>query len=139
MIIKVSSKYIIVFLMLLAQVLVSCERKKNPPRDEIPVIKDLLGHFEQAVKERNAAAIDSLMIAEALELGYSSQTILSTVYPDYENDTFLGFGNRSFFYTKDKASVTCDIMSDTTDTGRPVEITLVKVDETWLIKRFDLK
>ena len=119
--------------------ILSCERKKNPPRDEIPIIKNLLGQFERAVKDKNAARIDSIMIAESLELGYSSRSILAAVYTDPINSTFHTFGNRSFAYTKDKASVTCFIMADSADPGRPVEITLVKTGHLWLIKRFDLK
>ncbi len=128
----------IICLFPLMLLLFSCSRK-NPPRDEIPVIKDLLGRFERAVKEKNAAGIDSLMSAGSLELGYSSRRILSEIYPDSVKSTFYTFGKRSFAYTKDIASVDCFIMADSTDSGRPVEITLVKSHDMWLIKRFDLK
>jgi hypothetical protein len=124
---------------LLMSIFLSCERKKNPPRDEIPAIKDLLGEFERAVKEKNGAAMDSLMIAEAAELGYSSSGILAEVYSESNQGTFYTFGGRSFSYTKKKALVNCFIMADSADSGRSVEITLVKAGDRWLIKRFDLK
>lgn len=118
--------------------IISCA-EKNPPRDEIPLIKNLLGQFERAVKEKNRAGIDSLIIAEAYELGYHSTKILSDIYPDIETGSFLKFGGREFFYTKDKGVVNCLIVSDTADTGRPVEITVVKKYDQWYLKRFDLK
>lgn len=136
---KIQRIYLVICLISFLLLLVSCSRKKNPPRDEIPVIKNQLGQLERAVKDKNAAAIDSLMIAEALELGYNSQSILAIVYPDSINSTFYSFGKRSFAYTKQTASVDCFIMADSTDPGRPVEITLVKRSDLWLIKRFDLK
>ena len=119
-------------------IIISCA-EKNPPRDEIPLIKNLLGQFEQAVKEKNSAGIDSLIIAEAYELGYHSTKILSDIYPDIDTGSFLKFGGREFFYTKDIGVVNCLIVSDTADTGRPVEITLVKKYDQWYLKRFDLK
>jgi hypothetical protein len=117
----------------------SCSREKNPPRDEIPLIKDTMGYFELAVKDKNVAAMDSLMSNDAAKLGYSARSILSEVYPDSAESTFFSFGKRSFAYTKDKAAVNCFIMADSTDSGRPVEITLVKSHDRWLVKRFDLK
>lgn len=145
--------------------LISCV-EKNPSRDEIPLIKNLLGQFEQAVREKNSAGIDSLIIAEAYELGYHSTKILSDIYgsgdtgdagnigppddigSDIDTNEFLKFGTREFFYTKDIGVVNCFIVSDTGDAGstgnagsigRPVEITVVKKYGQWYIKRFDLK
>lgn len=117
--------------------LLSCA-EKNPPRDEIPLIKDLLGKIDRAVRDRNAAQIDSLMIADALKLGYNSETVLKDVYPE-DTSTFYTFGRREFFYTEDKGVVNCFIMADSADSGRPVEMTLVKANDHWYLKRFDLK
>lgn len=111
--------------------------KKNPPRDEIPVIKDLLAKLDRAVKEQNAAAIDSLIIGEALNQGYSSTKILDDVYDGGRG--FYTFGRREFFYTRDRGVVNCFIMADSADIGRPIEITLIKTGDRWLIKKFDLK
>ena len=130
--------------------LISCV-EKNPPRDEIPLIKDLLANFEQAVREKNAAGIDSLIIAEAYEQGYHSTKILSDIYgagdtdPEIDTSSFLKFGGREFSYTKDIGFVKCFIISYTVDTGstdspgRPVEITVVKKYDQWFLKQFDLK
>ena len=112
-----------------------CE-EDAPPRNEIPVIKAFLGEFTQAVNDKNAARIDSMIIADAYEMGYHSTRILNDVYQD--DTAFFAFGKKEFFYTKNKASVQCQIMADSTDPGRPAEITLIKKHKKWYIKRFDL-
>jgi len=117
---------------------VSCSHK-NPPRDEIPKIKNILAKLEQTIKEKNAAAIDSLIIADSYSKGYSSQTIISRVYPSPEDTNFFSFGKREFFYTENKAVVNCSILRNSADSGRPAEITLTKIADRWLIEKFDLK
>jgi hypothetical protein len=113
--------------------------EKEPSRDEIPAIKNVLARFENSIKEKNPAAIDSLIIADSDNEGYNSMKALTDVYSDSLNGSFLTFGKREFFYTKDKAVVNCFILADSTDNGRPFEITLVKKSKQWYIKRFDLK
>jgi hypothetical protein len=127
------------FLFILLLSVLSCSSKKNPPRDEIPVIKDLLADLEMAIKDKNPEVIDSLMADNAAELGYNSEQILSAVYSDTGENQSYSFGKRDFFYVKDKARVNCFIIADSTDPGRELEITLIKKDNRWKIKRFDLK
>ncbi|MCP4703158.1 MAG: hypothetical protein GY865_00990 [candidate division Zixibacteria bacterium] len=122
-------------------VLISCA-EKNPPRDEIPLIKNLLGQFEKAVREHNPAGIDSLIIAEAYEQGYHSTKILGDIFGLNNAGDFIKFGSREFSYTKDIGFVKCLIVSDTTDAGfqdRPVEIVVIKKYDQWFLKQFDLK
>lgn len=128
---------LIVFILQMA-IFTACT-EKNPPRDEIPRIKNTLERLSQAIKDRNREAIDSLLIVQALDLGYSSEKILDDVYPMTDSGTFYAFGSKSFMYTKDVGRVDCTIMADSTDRGRPLEITLVKLGEQWYVKRFDLK
>ena len=94
--------------------------------------------MEQAVRDKNAAALDSLILAESYDEGYHSSKILADVYPD-DTGSFLTFGRREFFYTKDNGVVNCYIVADTADTGRAVEITLAKKYDNWYLKKFDLK
>lgn len=115
--------------------IISCA-EKNPPRDEIRMIKNLLAKFEQAVREKNPAGIDSLIIAEAYDEGYHSTKILEDIYGTSE---FLKFGSREFSYTKDIGFVKCFIVSDTLSEGRPVEIIVIKKYDQWFLKQFDLK
>ena len=85
---RLSKLFIISALLLL---IVSCV-EKNPPRDEIPLIKNLLGQFEKAVREHNPAGIDSLIIAEAYDEGYHSTKILSDIYGSNNTEDFIKFG-----------------------------------------------
>ncbi|MCX6830159.1 MAG: hypothetical protein NT002_12915 [candidate division Zixibacteria bacterium] len=133
---KTIHKSLALLLAVLLLLTLACTRR-NPPRDEIPVIKNLLAKLDRAVKEQNAAAIDSLIIGEAFNQGYSSTKILDDVYAG--GRSFYTFGRREFFYTRDRGVVNCFIMADSADIGRPTEITLVKAGDRWLIKRFDLK
>jgi len=126
----------IIFLIPVLILMLGCA-EEEPPRDEIAVIKDFLGKFENAVKSKTPARIDSLIIADAFDLGYHSTRIMEDVFQD--DTAFFAFGRKSFTYTNDKASVECMIMADSTDSGRPVEITLVKKSKKWYLKRFDLK
>ena len=113
--------------------------KKNPSRDEIPVIKTQLAKLEQALKEGNAAAVDSLIMAQSYDLGYSSTSIFDSINTYLKGRSLYGFSKREFFYTKSDGVVKCALKADSADAGRPVEIIMEKVGETWLIKRFDLK
>jgi len=115
----------------------SCSQEDNPPRDEIPLIKDALGAFEKAVRARDRVAIDSLLSDEAVSEGESAGAILDKVYPGGDTAAFETFGRRSFFYTKGRANVDCFIMADSIDPGRPIEIILEKKDDRWLIRSFD--
>jgi hypothetical protein len=132
--------FAVITIVLTASILfVACE-KKYPSRDELPKIKDLIGKLQREVEARNAAGIDSLIIEEAYDKGYSSASILNDVYPDPETSTFYAFAHKEITYEQDKGEVTFDIMADSTDTtGRPAEMTVVKVDDDWYIKRFELK
>ena len=110
-----------------------------------------MGQFEKAVREKNRAGIDSLIIAEAYEQGYHSTKILSDIYG--AGDTggtgqFLKFGGREFSYTKSRGFVKCFIVSDTgtagstgdtSSPGRPVEIIVIKKYDQWFLKQFDLR
>jgi hypothetical protein len=119
--------------------LIACV-EKPPSRDEIPLIKSMIGRFQTAVKEKDIAAIDSLMISEALELGYNSGRVLRDVYGDSLDGAFYGFGRKDITYVDKKGLIKCLIVTDSTaNDGKPVEITIIKGPDRWLIKRFDLK
>lgn len=125
---------------LTVMILIQACAEKVPSRDEIPLIKGLLGKFQTAIMEKNRAAIDSLMYFEAVELGYSSQKILEDVYGVDNDRQFYGFGGKEIIYVDDKGSVKCTLVADTTKgEGLPAEITIIKKGNSWLVKRFDLK
>jgi len=128
----------IIILLFASILLVACE-KKYPSRNELPKIKDLIGKLQREVDARNAAAIDSLIIAEAYDEGYSSASILEAVY-NTDTAAFFAFANKEITYEHNKGEVLFNIVADSSDTtGRPAEMTIVKIADDWFIKRFDLK
>ncbi|SYZ72912.1 hypothetical protein TRIP_C21027 [Candidatus Zixiibacteriota bacterium] len=131
-------RFISVFLLATGLIILIGCRAKNPSRDEIPVIKNLLAKLEAGVRDRNPAAIDSLIIADAYSKGYSSEKLLSDVYPDGVG-TFLTFAEREFYYSDNNGVVNCRIKADPADTGRAIEFDLVKTGGRWLIEKFELK
>jgi len=135
-----SRLFAVVTIILTASILfVACE-KNYPSRDELPKIKDLIGKLQREVEAKNAAGIDSLIVAEAYDKGYSSASILKDVYPDSESLSFYAFAHKEITYEHNKGEVTFDIVADSSDTaGRPAEMTVVKIDDDWYIKRFELK
>ncbi len=72
------------------------------------------------------------------DLGYSGTGILATAYPN-DSAGFHGLARKDFFYTDDRAKVTCFIQANKADTGRAVEMILEKRHDNWFIRRFDLK
>lgn len=119
-------------------VISSCE-KKYPSVNEVPKIKDLIGKLQREVKAKNAAAIDSLIIAEAYDEGYSSSSILNEIYT-VDHPRFFAFANKEIVYKADKGEVTFNIVADSTDReGRSAGMTIVKIEDAWYIKRFELK
>jgi len=125
------------FLMIGSIFLAGCQ-EETPSRDEIPHIKDLIGSFETALKDRNTAAIDSLLSAQILEENLNSSIIIEKIYERTEEDSLYSLGSREFFYIKDRAVVNANVISSSTDsTGPPVEITLMKSGDQWLIKNIE--
>lgn len=120
-----------------ALLLVSCGKEKMPDRNEIPVLKSRLYDLQEAVKSRDRAVIDSLLSVQILDLGLSSDSLLSFVY-NFEGAyfPFERFGDYSIIYLDDKARIDCYVMDSTGATDRPVSLTLVKEHDLWLLKRF---
>lgn len=116
--------------------LVSCAQE-NPSRDEIPAIKDVLAIFQEAIYDKNPVRIDSVMAAEALDKNLDGNAIIAAVYGTA--GTFYSFGQREFFYTEKRAVVKCIVMAAQGDAGRPVEITLGKDGDRWLIRNLEFK
>jgi hypothetical protein len=119
-------------------ILTSCA-EKNPPRDEIPKIKDVLAKLEAGIKSRNAALIDSFIFADSFNKGCNSLMILSKIDSCLGDSSFHSIGKREFFYTKDRANVTCRILADARGEGYPTQISLIHVGDRWLIENFEVK
>ncbi len=131
--------FVIAFILMTSILFVACE-KNYPSRDEMPKIKDLIGKLQRKVAAKDAAGIDSLIVAEAYKKGYSSSSILRDVYPDPDTSSFFAFAHKDIVYEHSKGVVKFDIVANPGDsTGRPAEMTVVKIDDDWYIKNFELK
>ena len=67
--------YILIVLASLALLAAGCS-EETPSRDHIPLIKERVYLLQQAVKEKNRAAIDSLMSSEILSYRQGSDSLL---------------------------------------------------------------
>ena len=64
--------------LLLAAMFIACSGK-NPPRDEIPVIKDTLAEFQEALYDKNPVKIDSLLSSDAAQNNLDANGIILLV------------------------------------------------------------
>ena len=110
--------------------------KRTPKRTHIPILKDKLFTLQTAVKEKNRAAIDSLLSPLVLKKQQSSDSLLSLVYGSDGSFAFENFGGADIFYTLDKARVKCYIMDSTHTTDRELVFYYVFDHEMWLISSF---
>lgn len=120
----------------LALLTVSCS-KETPSRDHIPVLKERVYSLQQAVKERNRPAIDSLMAPEIRSLKQGPDSLLCFVYGLDDKFAFERFGDCDIVYTADKARIDCYVMDSTAQTIRPIVLTFIYKHKLWLLKRFE--
>jgi hypothetical protein len=118
-------------------VVVGCT-EKPPRRDQIPVLKEALFRLQVAVKDKNRAALDSLLSVSILSNKQDSDSLLRFVY-NYNDGYFAfeRFGNYSVTYTQDRARIDCFVMDSTNTEIRPVVFTFTYDHKLWLLKRFE--
>ena len=132
-------KIILVMIILLLTCLIGC-KEKTPSRDYIPEIKSQLFKLQQAVKQKNRAAIDSLLSVDMLKKKLTSDSLLQFVYnvPErYDAFEFEQFGGAGIIYSHDIAQINCFIMDSTHLKNRPFVFKMVLDDKVWLFKEFE--
>ena len=120
--------------------LYACSSDEEPPsRDQYPVINARVYDLQMAVAERNRAGIDSLLAAEILKLGQSSDSLLSYIYGPERSRAFSRFDIRSFVQTDKLARVDCHVIDTAGLMVEPsISLTFQLYDDSlWLLKRFD--
>jgi hypothetical protein len=112
--------------------------EKAPKRDFIPVLKEQLFKLQQAVKNKDRVAIDSLLSVKILDNKQNSDSLLKLVY-NYKGSyfPFERFGNYTIMYTNDRARIDCYVMDSTASDERPIVLTYVYEHDMWLLKRFE--
>ncbi|MEW6412132.1 MAG: hypothetical protein AB1483_06610 [Candidatus Zixiibacteriota bacterium] len=132
---SVSVKLAVVFALVVSLVWSGCS-KKSPKRDQIPLLKGKIFALQEAVKERNRAAIDSLLSVKIIDNGQSSDSLLSFVYGPDGGFGFERFGNCEILYTANKARMECYVMDSTSQEDRPVTFFMALEDDMWLFTSF---
>ena len=128
--------HVLVVLASLALLAAGCS-EKTPSRDHIPILKERVYLLQQAVKEKNHAAIDSLSSPKILSYQQDSDSLLRFVYGLDDRFVFERFGNCEIIYTSDKARIDCFVMDSTGRKDRPIVLTFVHKHDLWLLKRFE--
>ena len=131
-------RVILVTFILLLTCLIGC-KEKTPSRDYIPEIKNQLYKLQQAVKQKNRAAIDSLLSVDMLKKKLTSDSLLQFVYnvPErYDAFEFEQFGGAGIIYSHDIAQIDCFIMDSTHQNDRPMVFKMILDDKVWLFKDF---
>ncbi len=120
----------------LSVVLLSLGCSDKPPRREhIPAIKKQIYAVQEAVKTKDTAALDSLVTSEMVSRG-TVDSLLQFVYGPDGEFPFTRFGDCEIIYTNDKARADCFVMDSTAQKNRPIILTFVYKDKTWLLKGF---
>lgn len=108
-----------------------------PSRDHIPAIRVQVLKLQNAMKQSNRAAIDSVSSVELLDAGLSSDSLLRFAYGSNGEFPFGRLADVRIAYTANRARVDC-AMVDTADLQpRPLVLTFALTDSLWLLKRFD--
>ena len=121
----------------LALAAVSC-KEKTVSRDHYPHIKAQVFVLQEAVLERNRAAIDSVLSVRILDNDQNSDSLLAFVYGPHGDYPFRAFADARIVYTDDKARVDCAITDTAGVSDRSITFTYELQDDTlWLLKRFE--
>ncbi|MEA1981087.1 MAG: hypothetical protein U9N54_08960 [candidate division Zixibacteria bacterium] len=133
------NKIILIIFILLLTGWSGC-KEKTPSRDNIPEIKNQLFKLQQAVKQKNRSAIDSLLSVDMLKKKLTSDSLLQFVYniPErYDAFEFEQFGGANIIYSFDIAQIDCFIMDSTHLKDRPIVFKLILDDKVWIFKEFE--
>lgn len=113
-----------------------CMTEPEPPsREQIPLLRQQLFRLQEAVRLRNGAAIDSLLSVEILNEGLSRDSLLRFVYGAADTIPFVRIANYQIVFDNNRARIDCELV-DSASQNRPIVLTWLLADSTWLLKRF---
>ncbi len=125
-------------LVILLLALVSCGKKKTPSRDHIPEIKERVYLLQEAIKDQNRAAIDSLLSTDILDAGQNSDSLISFCFGSDGSFGFERLGNCVIAYTNKNAEARGFVMDSTEAEERPVRLMWVYQHDMWLLSHFEM-
>jgi hypothetical protein len=111
--------------------------EKTPNRDYIPVIKDRVFLLQEAVKNRDAMALDSLMARDLKESNSGADSLVKFVTGPDGSFPFARFANCEIYYNDNRARADCTIMDAEGKGDRRITLTLENEKDRWLLKRFE--
>jgi len=117
-------------------VLLSGCSKETPSRDHIPLLKEVVFNLQESVRERNRAAIDSLLSPDILKHDQNSDSLLAFCFGPESSFAFERFGNCAISYTRNKAVAECFVMDSLSRSDRPVRLSFVYEHDLWLLSHF---
>ncbi len=120
----------------LALALVSCQ-EKTPNRDYIPILKQRVYLVQQAVKNRDASALDSLLTDDLKGEGRNADSLVRFVAGPDGQFRFDRFANCEIYYNDDKARADCEVVDSAGNQNGRITLTLTRKGDRWLLKRFD--
>ena len=118
--------------------LISCGEEKTPSRDHIPLIKERIGRLQQALLDKNQAAIDSLLSVSVLKYEQSSDSLLKFIFGAEGGFGFNSFGEVVIVYTDEYAKVECFVTDSTGLKDRPILFDFKYEHDQWLLSRFSI-
>ena len=117
--------------------LLACDAEP-PPQEHFPLIKEKLLALQDAVRDKDMAALDSLISVEMIKIKLDKDSLINFIYGADNSYAFERFGNYEIRYTSDKARVDCYLMDSTGTMDRPATLTFIlEDDDRWLLKRFE--
>lgn len=114
----------------------SCSEKKLPARAEIPLIKVAISRIEGAVRDRNQAALDSLMSIQMLERNLTSDSLISFVWGQIPIQRFARFSDCDIRFTNANAQCNCLITDDIGASNGGIQLQFSYEDKRWLLFQF---
>jgi hypothetical protein len=112
-------------------------REKTPNRDYIPILKQRVYLLQQAVKERDAVALDSLLSPDLKESAAGADSLVKFVTAPSDSFPFARFADCEIYYNDNRARADCDIVDAQGKGDRRITLTLENYKDHWLLKRFE--
>ncbi len=123
-------------LVLIVLIMAGCGQK-TPSRDHIPILRQRVFQLQEAIRERNRAAIDSLSSLRILSANQDSDSLLRFVYGPDDDYPFDRLGDYEIFYTQNRAQIDCYIIDSTGSKDRPLRVNFIYEHDLWLLERFE--
>ncbi len=111
--------------------------EKTPNRDYIPILKERVYLLLQAVKNRDAIALDSLLTDDLKDSPSGMDSLVKFVTEPNGTFPFARFGECEIYYDDRKARADCYITDSLGKGERRITLTYENRKDRWLLKSFE--